>query len=174
MTQELPSWNTAVLAGLISAFGAVLGWFRFRRERADSRGDRETELRDRMRTSMDTQSLAMWDRLEAENKRLAVRLAEMEHDRNRGWDLARWWNSEAHRVKHLQANLLQIAISRTERLGMLLNEINAQPFPATERQISEVKRLCTTIEVPQFSFPDLEDPIPRRQLQQSRGGGGMD
>jgi hypothetical protein len=127
----------AMIVGFVpGATTAALAWFRFRTERSDKHTETVSDLRDRLRTTMDTQSLAMYDRLEAENKRLVARLREVERDRDRGWDLARWWNSEAHRVKHLLIGLIHAA-----NLGLEMS--GRKP-----------------VRVPDINLPSIEDPVP--------------
>jgi hypothetical protein len=136
MAQEpFPSWFAMMIGFVPGATTAAIAWFRFRTERSDKHTETVSELRDRVRTNMDVQSLAMYDRLEAENKRLVARLRDIERDRDRGWDLARWWNSEAHRVKHLLANALHLANLRLEQ-GLL-----------------------TTVHVPEIRMPSIEEPV---------------
>jgi hypothetical protein len=87
---------------------------------------------------MDVQSLAMYDRLEAENKRLTARLRDIERDRDRGWDLARYWNSETHRIKHLLIGIIHAANLGLEMAGR------------------------TPVRVPEIVLPSIEDPaLPR-------------
>jgi hypothetical protein len=142
VTQEnTPSWFIAFAgfapAALVGIVTQLLVWRKFRIERGDKRDETDADHRDRVRVTMDAQSLAMWDRLEAENKRLAARLQDIEHDRDRGWDLARYWNGRAHSVKHQFANLLQRANYRLE---------SAKLEP---------------IQAPEIIWPGLEDPSPR-------------
>lgn len=136
MAQEpLSPWIPTLIGVAIQGAAAVFTWFKFFRERSDKKGETVSDLRDRVRSTMDAQSLAMYERLERENKRLAERLREMERDRDRGWDLARWWNSEAHRVKHLLLGLLHAANLGLEIAGR-------QP-----------------VRVPEFNLPGIEEPV---------------
>lgn len=62
-------------------------------ENADDRFEREW-------ASLDRRSNAYLDRMEKENKRLEEEGDELRADRDYGWDLARWWHGEAHRLRH--------------------------------------------------------------------------
>lgn len=136
MAQEpLSPWIPTLIGVAIQGAAAVFTWFKFFRDRSDKRAETEYELRDKVRSTMDAQSLAMYDRLEAENKRLALRLREIERDRDRGWDLARWWNSEAHRVKHLLVNIIHAA-------NLSLEVAGRRP-----------------VRVPEITLPSIEDPV---------------
>jgi hypothetical protein len=139
MAQEpFSPWVPTIIGVAIQGAAAVFTWFKFFRDRSDKHVETVTELRDRVRSTMDVQSLAMYDRLEAENKRLTARLRDIERDRDRGWDLARYWNSETHRIKHLFAGLLHLANLRLEQAG-------GQP-----------------VTIPEIVFPSIEDPaLPR-------------
>lgn len=125
---------------------AAFAWFKFRTERSDKHAETVTELRDRVRSTMDAQSLAMYDRLERENKRLAERLDELEsdkievaRDRDRGWYLARWWEGYAHDIKHTFSNLLFRANGRLE--------------------LAKIE----PIKVPDIHWPTLEEPMPKQR-----------
>lgn len=130
----------------------ILAWHRFFTERSDKRTETVAELRDRVRSTMDVQSLAMYDRLEGENKRLVARLREMEaekreleRDRNRGWDLARWWEEDDHRTKH-----------------RLLNTVHAANLRLETNHLAPV-------EVPRIFLPKLEEPKPDGQQESDDG-----
>lgn len=136
MAQEpLPNWLSMAVGAFTPSALALLAWWKFRTERGDKRSETTSDLRDRLRATMDAQSLAMYDRLEGENKRLSARLKEIEKDRDRGWDLARWWNSETHRVKHVLIGLIHAANLSLELAGK-------QP-----------------VRVPNFTLPNIEDPV---------------
>lgn len=49
---------------------------------------------------LDRRSEAYLDRLERDNNRQADEAEELRLDRDYGWDLARWWFNEAHRVRY--------------------------------------------------------------------------
>ena len=57
--------------------------------------------------------------MRAELLRTQARLKELERDRDRGWDLARWWNRRAHDLRHagLNAQAMVVALcAREEKL----------------------------------------------------------
>ena len=147
MAQEsFPPWIAMIVGFVPGATTAAVAWFRFRTERSDKHTETVTELRDRVRSTMDAQSLAMYDRLERENKRLAERLDELEsdkievaRDRDRGWYLARWWEGYAHDIKHTFANLLFRANGRLE--------------------LAKIE----PIQVPEIHWPTLEEPMPKQR-----------
>lgn len=171
MAQEgsFPSWLVALIGALPTA--GILAWHRFWVERKDKRQEMTADLRDRARATMDAQSLAMYDRVELQNKGLVARLIEVDTDRNRGWDLARWWNSFAHQMKHKFSNTTQVANGRLERIGRIIEEIELEDDGVINpRQIADIKRLAKVVDIPAVRLPGLEDPIPRHSYPSSTTG----
>jgi hypothetical protein len=72
--------------------------------------------------------------MRAELARCQVRNLELERDRDRGWDLARWWNRRAHELRHAGLN------AQTMVAGLCARE--ELPVPAW----------------PDMVVPGLEDP----------------
>ena len=68
-------------------------------------------LRDleQQRAALSKEQADLFDRMRAELLRCQGRLAEVEHDRDRGWDLARWWNRRAHELRHAGINAQTVA-----------------------------------------------------------------
>jgi len=86
------------------------------------------------RAALSREQSELFDRLRTELARAQARLAEVEADRDRGWDLARWWNQRAHELRH--------------------DGLNAQAM---------VAGLCAREDVdvpawPEMSIPGLEEP----------------
>jgi hypothetical protein len=93
------------------------------------RGDRLTEtvanreqvvLRDleAQRLALSRDQAELFDRLRNELARIQLRLLEVERDRDRGWDLARWWNQRAHELRHAGVNAQTIVIGFCAREGV--------------------------------------------------------
>ena len=57
------------------------------------------------------------DRAIAEADRLRARIRDLEHDRTRGWDLARYWNRRAQDLRHVAANAQQVANNLMREAG---------------------------------------------------------
>ena len=62
---------------------------------------RELELQ---RAALGREHADLFDRIRTELVRTHARLIELERDRDRGWDLARWWNQRAHELRHAGLN----------------------------------------------------------------------
>ncbi len=95
--------------------------------------------KERLALSTDAQAMALLDRLGKQLENYAIEYRELETDRDRGWDLARWWNDRTHQVRHTYRNALHMANARLERVG---EPLVAEP----------------DVDVPN----DLEAPIPRK------------
>ena len=105
-----PWW--VVLAGAVPsmASGVWVVW-RWTAERAERR-ERGMETReqrlaqelDAQRAALSREQAELFDRMRAELARCQVRNLELERDRDRGWDLARWWHQRAHELRHAGLN----------------------------------------------------------------------
>lgn len=62
---------------------------------------REVEER---RVALSHEQGELFDRVRAELIRYQARLIDVERDRDRGWDLARYWNQRAHELRHAGLN----------------------------------------------------------------------
>lgn len=105
-----PWW--VVAAGAIPSLASSLWVFwRWSAERRDKRheGDltreqRLTQEMDAQRTALSREQAELFDRMRAEVARVQARNLELERDRDRGWDLARYWNRRAHELRHAALN----------------------------------------------------------------------
>ena len=104
-------WWVVALAALPSAISAVWVVWRHWSERGDRRAEamltrEERQARDMQaqRDALTRDQAAMFDRLRTEIERERARTSELEKDRDRGWDLARYWNRRAHELRHAGLN----------------------------------------------------------------------
>lgn len=105
-----PWWVVTAAAVPSVASGAWVLW-RWWAERDDKRADRlltreQTLIREleAQRAALGKEHADLFDRMRAELLRVQARLREVEQDRDRGWDLARWWNRRAHELRHAGLN----------------------------------------------------------------------
>ncbi len=105
-----PWWVVAAGAVPSVASGAWVIW-RWHAERRDRIADGELTREERLVRELDAQRAALskdqaelFDRLRGELTRCQARLADLERDRDRGWDLARYWNRRAHELRHAGLN----------------------------------------------------------------------
>ncbi len=120
----------------MGASAILFGWMdRRAKNRADARGDNRSD----MQAISQERDKAMAD-LRADLDRERRYRQEVEDDRDRGWNLARWWNRKAHTLRHAALNARQAA----EMLA------DGQNIPAPIWR--------TDVEIPD----DLEQPIPRQ------------
>ena len=136
------AWWVVLAAALPSGVSGLWVFWRWWVERGDKREEgalsreqglmRELELQ---RAALSREHAELFDRVRAELERAQARSAELESARDRGWDLARWWNRRAHELRHAG--------------------LNAQTMVAV---------LCSRDELDEPTWPDmdvpgLEDPI---------------
>ena len=129
--------------GLVTS-GVLLGMLdRWMKGRADARGERRQDDRDDVD---DDRKLRAELRADLERERKSRREEEDAHnatkrDRDRGWDLARWWKGAAWRMKHHAGNARQAADDLARLKG-----IEPPPWKAS-------------LDLP----TELEDPVTDRQ-----------
>ncbi len=118
----LGPWWVVAAAGVPSIASAVWVFWRWWVERDDKRieGARSREERlmrelEAQRTALSREHADLFDRMRAELLRKEARLLELERDRDRGWDLARWWNRRAHELRHAGLNAQTIVVGLCAR-----------------------------------------------------------
>lgn len=135
------AWWVVVVGALPSiASGAWVFW-RWHAERKDRRDESQLTREGRLgreleaeRAALSKEQAALFDRLRGELARCQSRLMDLERDRDRGWDLARFWNRRAHELRHAGLN------AQTMVAGLCARE--ELPVPAW----------------PDMSVPGLEEP----------------
>ena len=135
-----PWWVVLAAAVPSGASGAWVVW-RWWADRDDTRAVQQASRDQALMRELETQRAALsrehadlFDRMRAELLRCQSRLAEVERDRDRGWDLARWWNRRAHELRHAGVNAQAAAQNLAFAAG------HAQPS------------------WPDMAIPGLEDP----------------
>ena len=136
-----PWWVVLAAAVPSAASGAWVVW-RWWVDRGDVRTVQAATRDQVLMREMETQRAALsrehadlFDRMRAELLRTQARLQELERDRDRGWDLARWWNRRAHELRHAGLNAQFMVAGLCLRLG--------EPPPSW----------------PDMLVPGLEDPM---------------
>jgi hypothetical protein len=119
-----PWWVVTAAAAPSVASGLWVFW-RWWVERGDNLNDRvhtreQVLLRDleTQRAALSREQAELFDRLRNELMRTQARLAEVEQDRDRGWDLARWWNQRAHELRHAGLNAQAMVVGFCARDGV--------------------------------------------------------
>ena len=117
-------WVVSAASAPSLASGAWVFW-RWWFERGDrlheSLSNREqVVLRDleAQRVALSRDQAELFDRLRTELARIQLRVIEVERDRDRGWDLARWWNQRTHEVRHAGLNAQTIVVGLCAREGV--------------------------------------------------------
>lgn len=108
MFELVPSpWWIVSLASAPSLSSAIWVVGRWWVERSDKRTEGETTreqtlIRDleQQRAALSREQTDLFSSLRDEYWRIQQRLIEIERDRDRAWDLARWWNSRAHDLRY--------------------------------------------------------------------------
>lgn len=134
-------WWVVLAAAVPSAASGTWVMWRWWADRGDTRATQQT-VRDQalmrdlelQRATLNREHPDLFDRTRAELLRCHARLQEVERDRDRGWDLARWWNRRAHELRYAGVN----AQAAAQNLAF----DGSQPLPAW----------------PDMTIPGLEDP----------------
>ena len=141
MGPDASPWWVVLAAAVPSACSGAWVVWRWWADRDDTRAAQQLTrdqalLRDleAQRAALSREHAELFDRMRAELLRCQARLAEVEHDRDRGWDLARWWNRRAHELRHAGVNAQAAAQSLAFAAG--------HPLPPW----------------PDMAIPGLEDP----------------
>jgi len=140
-----PWWVVAAAAVPSVASGLWVFW-RWWVDRGDARAAvlltrEQTVLHDLelQRAALGKDQAELFDRIRTELVRCQLRLTELERDRDRAWDLARWWNRRAHELRHAGVNAQQVA----QRLAVSSCPMpGGQPLPPW----------------PDMTIPGLEEP----------------
>lgn len=131
----------SVLAAAIPSLGSAYWMWRQARVKEDEslqdRVDRRSALLDNMQTSLSSEQAKWVTELRTENKDLRTELTEARRDRDRGWDLARYWHGTAHEVlrefrnlRHDAINMMQWIKDASRRSGL---EMPATLAPIPDR-----------------------------------------
>ena len=103
---EGPWWvvAAAALPSLASGAWVVSRWWIERADRhsedSSSREERLAREVEQQRAALSREQTELFERLRLELVRCQTRLAEVERDRDRAWDLARHWHRRSHELKH--------------------------------------------------------------------------
>jgi len=118
-------WWVMSAAALPSLASGVWVFWRWWVERGDKLSEGELTREQMLLRDLETQRAALsreqaelFDRLRTELARVQARLAELEEDRDRGWDLARWWNHRAHELRHAGLNAQAMVAGLCSREGV--------------------------------------------------------
>lgn len=118
-------WWVVTAAAAPSVAGGFWVFWRWWLERSDKIHEgtltrEQTLLRDMeaQRSALSREQAELFERLRTELTRTQVRLLEVERDRDRGWDLARWWNHRAHELRHAGLNAQTIVAGFCSREGV--------------------------------------------------------
>lgn len=124
------SWLAAALAAVPSVCAGVWAGIKY----ANERSDRGTSERDKIWDRLNTAQAAWFTQQERTIAAQQKRIDDLTVDRDRGWDLARYWNGAAHRLRHLAANARQVAELTADRAGYDLHPWQPHEFviPAFE------------------------------------------
>ncbi len=108
-------WWVVVLATIPSVASGLWVVWRWWVERSDRHADGFQLNEDRVakdvearRTALSREQGELFDRVRSELIRCQARLGEVERDRDRGWDLARYWHRRAHELRHAGLNAQSI------------------------------------------------------------------
>ncbi len=121
---ELPTgpWWVVAAAAAPSIASAVWVLWRWWVERGDKLHDNVASREQILLRDLETQRVALsreqadlFERLRNELERSHQRLLDIERDRDRGWDLARWWNQRAHELRHAAVNAQAIVVGLCAR-----------------------------------------------------------
>ena len=124
---EIPTgpWWVVTAASAPSVASGLWVFWRWWIDRGDRLHDTAANREQMVLRDLEAQRLALsrdqaelFDRLRNELARIQLRLLDVEHDRDRGWDLARWWNQRAHELRHAGVNAQTIVVGLCAREGV--------------------------------------------------------
>lgn len=132
-------WWVVSAAVLPSAASGLWVFWRWWVERGDKLSEgalsrEQATLRDleTQRAALSREQAELFDRLRTELARTQLRLDELEQDRDRGWDLARWWNHRAHELRHAGLNAQAMVAGFCAREGVEAPEWPEMSVPGLE------------------------------------------
>src|SRR5881397_1551193 len=115
---DLDARVAILFAGGPSAMAGLWAYWQWRAKRHDDRETRDLTRDERRARELDQQQASFgveqskwFGDLRAENRELRAELTETRKDRDRGWDLARWWHGAAHDVLRQFRNLRHDALN---------------------------------------------------------------
>lgn len=118
-------WWVVTAAAVPSVASGLWVFWRWRVERGDKIQDGALTREQSLLRDLEAQRLALsrdqaelFERLRTELARSQSRLVEVERHRDRGWDLARWWNHRAHELRHAGLNAQAIVSGFCSREGV--------------------------------------------------------
>lgn len=146
MEQATGPWWIVVLSAMPSIGGGMWVAWRWMLERKDRRQDATLTREERAHRDLESQRAAlsadqarMFDQMRTEIARLRPLLEAVEYDRDRGWELCRWWNRRAHELRHAGLNAQQMAQNLALTAGHMAPDWPDMTVPV-----------------------DIEAPLPRR------------
>ena len=136
-----PWWVVVAGAFPSVASGAWVIW-RWRAERHDRLSESTLTREERMARELETQRAALskdqaelFDRLRVDLGRCQDRLRVVERDRDRGWELARYWNRCSHELRHAGLNAQAMVTVLCAREGIAAPSWPDMDVPAFEEPI---------------------------------------
>ena len=138
---DLPSsasaWWVVAIGSIPGAISAVWVAYQFLSNRHDKRASEHLTREERREKDLDEQQAGLTRQaselvtgLRDENKGLRERIIEVERDRNRGWDLARYWHGRAHELLRLFRNLRHDLMNARQVVVSLFRRLPDEPTPA--------------------------------------------
>lgn len=119
------SWWVLLLGGLPGLVSGAFVAIRWWSERGDKRDVDVLSHQERMSRDMEAQRATLskdaselFDRYRAETDRLQLRNAQLEKDRDRGWDLCRYWFRFAETLVHSTRNAQAVASGLANQAGI--------------------------------------------------------
>ena len=119
-------WWVVLIAALPSAGSGIWVFWRWWAERGDkkedtalSRQERATQMTDARMSDIARRDAERITGLELRISILEGTRGRTEFERDRGWDLARWWNAECFRTWHLWTNASQMADNAMRQAGLM-------------------------------------------------------
>jgi hypothetical protein len=127
-------WSAAAAAVPTLGLAAAAIWKFYREWRAahpsgESWQEREARSVERGRELLDRGTAAYLDRLERDVLRLEGECDDLRFDRDRGWNLARWWKNKADDQRHALVNAL-FAAGKFDPVPVLPGLEDPEPRPS--------------------------------------------